>query len=180
MGTQILYGPLAEAGKFRILHLEPGAGEIHLDLQVVDLGPDTQYEAISYCWGDATDTRTVSCRGQPIDVTYSLYTALKRLRLPHARRTLWADAVCINQQDISEKSEQVKLMGQIYTHATRILIWLGDDTTGIDGLGDSIKGALELLPPETHDAGVLRETSQRIFLESSVRFMAGYPERHIL
>jgi len=59
-----------------------------------------------------------------------LNSALKRLRLQDKTRTLWADALCINQTDNEEKSRQVRLMAQIYGKAARVLAYLGDDADG--------------------------------------------------
>jgi hypothetical protein len=39
---------------------------------------------------------------------------------------LWIDAVCINQQDVTERSEQVKMMREIYERATEVIVWLGE------------------------------------------------------
>lgn len=46
---------------------------------------------------------------------------------------LWADALCINQEDLKERAEQVKLMGLVYWKARRVRIWLGrdDDKEGL-------------------------------------------------
>jgi hypothetical protein len=41
---------------------------------------------------------------------------------------LWADALCINQADLDERAEQIKLMADIYSTGDRTLIWLGIDT----------------------------------------------------
>ena len=38
---------------------------------------------------------------------------------------VWIDAVCINQQDLSERSRQISLMGDIYAQSVRLRIWLG-------------------------------------------------------
>lgn len=38
---------------------------------------------------------------------------------------IWADAVCINQQDLDERSSQVGVMGDIYKAAKDCQIWLG-------------------------------------------------------
>ncbi|PYI09618.1 HET-domain-containing protein [Aspergillus sclerotiicarbonarius CBS 121057] len=45
---------------------------------------------------------------------------------------LWVDALCINQDDLIERKEQVNLMSRIYTKATKVLVWLGikDEDTG--------------------------------------------------
>ncbi|KAK8118392.1 uncharacterized protein PG998_003018 [Apiospora kogelbergensis] len=39
---------------------------------------------------------------------------------------VWADALCINQEDAKERTQQVKLMGRIYRQARTVKIWLGD------------------------------------------------------
>ncbi|KAJ6439664.1 lariat debranching enzyme [Purpureocillium lavendulum] len=38
---------------------------------------------------------------------------------------IWADAICINQADIEEKSAQVSIMDRIYSNATYVVAWLG-------------------------------------------------------
>ena len=38
---------------------------------------------------------------------------------------MWADAVCINQEDKEEKGKKVEIMQHIYSHALQVLIWLG-------------------------------------------------------
>lgn len=38
----------------------------------------------------------------------------------------WIDALCIDQDDLSERSIQVTLMGAIYSQAQRTFIWLGE------------------------------------------------------
>jgi hypothetical protein len=44
---------------------------------------------------------------------------------------LWADALCINQDDLDERTRQVELMRRIYSDAELVLSWLGqqDDET---------------------------------------------------
>jgi hypothetical protein len=37
----------------------------------------------------------------------------------------WIDAICINQSDINERNEQVPRMGDIYSMASRVWIWMG-------------------------------------------------------
>ncbi len=56
----------------------------------------------------------------------NLGLALKRLRHPEQSRVLWIDAVCINQDDIQERSQQVAMMGDIYKQASRVLTWIGE------------------------------------------------------
>ncbi|KAF2119506.1 heterokaryon incompatibility protein-domain-containing protein [Lophiotrema nucula] len=83
------------------------------------------YEALSYVWGDRADLREISCNGVPMKVTRNLFDALVAIRVPTASRSLWVDAICINQDDLEERSHQVGLMASIYRQAARVLIWLG-------------------------------------------------------
>ncbi|KPM35304.1 hypothetical protein AK830_g11259 [Neonectria ditissima] len=48
---------------------------------------------------------------------------------------IWADAICINQGDVEEKSAQVSMMDRIYSKATFVLAWLGpEDDEAEEGL----------------------------------------------
>jgi hypothetical protein len=52
---------------------------------------------------------------------------LLQLRRPHKHRYLWIDAICLNQKDGDEKAQQIPLMGEIYSQADKLHIWLGPD-----------------------------------------------------
>ncbi|EME45907.1 hypothetical protein DOTSEDRAFT_32616 [Dothistroma septosporum NZE10] len=78
---------------------------------------DVPYNALSYCWGHATHPK-------------NLWSALQSIVYPEKlemRRSglLWIDAICINQQDIEERSSQVQQMWRIFNNAT-VIAWLGD------------------------------------------------------
>ncbi|KAF3763467.1 HET-domain-containing protein, partial [Cryphonectria parasitica EP155] len=94
-------------------------------LQVVSLSHSPSYEAVSYTWGDRSDERTVYVDGHALRISANLESAFRHLRSSTAPRALWADAVCINQKDTRERSEQVELMRDIYAHCTGVLVWLG-------------------------------------------------------
>ncbi|KAH8783455.1 heterokaryon incompatibility protein-domain-containing protein [Diaporthe sp. PMI_573] len=128
-----------EAGHFT----DPIVGR--LVAQAIDREP---YEAVSYVWGDARKRHDITIDGVKLSITANLHGALTAFRpQPHgpqsgssdgseqgassARlaqrqvRRLWADAVCINQQDLLERTAQVELMGQIFAGARRVIAWLG-------------------------------------------------------
>lgn len=52
--------------------------------------------------------------------------ALKRARMRHYTQTVWIDAICINQDDISERGHQVGLMPDIYSGAKTVLMYIGE------------------------------------------------------
>ncbi|KAH6708816.1 heterokaryon incompatibility protein-domain-containing protein [Leptodontidium sp. MPI-SDFR-AT-0119] len=116
--------------EIRLISLSPGK---LFDPIVVALAPfslddeDTPaYEALSYVWGDTSDRQNIELNGVTFPVTANLYMALQFLRIPSGIRILWVDAICINQDDVEERNNQVGLMSSIYSSAWRVLCWLGD------------------------------------------------------
>ncbi|RDW68178.1 hypothetical protein BP6252_09574 [Coleophoma cylindrospora] len=87
------------------------------------------YEALSYAWGPSENARTITKTSASSDalisVTENLDTALRHLRYTKAGRLLWIDAICIDQENVAERSCQVSFMGTIYALATRVAVWLG-------------------------------------------------------
>jgi len=65
-------------------------------------------------------------------VTANCEAALRRLRNANSKRILWVDAICINQDDPTERSQQVTLMRDIYRNASNILAWLGKTSIECD------------------------------------------------
>jgi hypothetical protein len=93
-----------------------------------------KYEALSYTWGSAEKTDIVyvqqdAAKGptQYLEIGQNLASALRHLRHSTTTRTMWIDAVCINQLDIAERNEQVKRMVDIYKLAYRVVVWLGEE-----------------------------------------------------
>ncbi|CAM1507987.1 Fc.00g048350.m01.CDS01 [Cosmosporella sp. VM-42] len=137
-----IYQPLAPEFT-RVFELEPGEFSDpivgRLVPQAVDGDP---YEAVSYVWGDPRKRRDITIDGATLSVPENLHGALTAFRHgppsgsgdgpdpgpgPAQRqvRRLWADAVCINQEDMPERISQVEQMARIYAGARRVLAWLG-------------------------------------------------------
>ncbi|KAK4185307.1 heterokaryon incompatibility protein-domain-containing protein [Podospora australis] len=127
-----LYSPLPGNNTIRILVIEPGSpdDEIRTKLEVVNLEENPVYEAISYTWGDPEDKTLLRCNSSTVPIPCNLERALRRLRYTNRPRHIWADSVCINQEDIPERGQQVSIMRNIYRLAKRVLVWLGLDTQG--------------------------------------------------
>lgn len=87
------------------------------------------YEALSYVWGASTGILSCNCEGRELLITPNCNEALRHLRLPDQPRSLWIDAICIDQgdsdQSLKERNTQITLMGEIYGNARRTLCWLG-------------------------------------------------------
>ncbi|KAH9221926.1 heterokaryon incompatibility, partial [Leptodontidium sp. 2 PMI_412] len=73
---------------------------------------------------------------QEVSIRPNLCAALHAIRDRRNVTIIWVDALCINQEDIPERSEQVRWMGDIYRTAYRVLVWLGDAGDDSDMLFD--------------------------------------------
>ncbi|KAF2245420.1 HET-domain-containing protein [Trematosphaeria pertusa] len=133
-GNGSIYESLPEVEYLRVLKLHPGAHndeiKCHLEIVSPECSKD-QYEAISYVWGDPNITTEITCNRKHVPVTVNLVDALRTFRDSDKMRTLWADALCINQKDDREKGHQVKRMGHVFENAKCVLVWLGRDTGNV-------------------------------------------------
>lgn len=117
--------------EIRLLCLHPGSRneQVRVDIIYASLYDKPQYIALSYVWGEAAErTHSISVNGSRYHITESLLHALEHLRNvqgPDAQIPFWIDALCINQNNDSEKSEQVLRMKDIYSQAYKVLVWLG-------------------------------------------------------
>ena len=113
--------------------------ELECFFTTVPLDNCPEFEALSYAWGDETDTIKVNVNGEPVPVIPTLHSALRHLRQEQKDRILWIDRLCINQSDLNERSHQVTLMRRIYSQAPRTIVWLGDAWEGRDTAFDFIQ-----------------------------------------
>ncbi|KAI8944090.1 HET-domain-containing protein [Xylaria longipes] len=108
--TRTIYSSLRRPEQdFRLILLLPGdlSSNIHCRLLVSSLDYTPDFEALSYVWGDTNDKLAISMDGQAHNVTRNLHSALDFLRYPDRVRTLWVDALCINQDDTNERNHQL-------------------------------------------------------------------------
>lgn len=92
------------------------------------------YTALSYVWGTPGFNREFQIEGTPLAITTNLDKALRRLRSEKEIVTVWVDAICIDQDNMEEKSHQVPLMTRVYEQADRVFSSLGD-ATGFSAVG---------------------------------------------
>lgn len=132
------------SNKFRILTLQKGtwSDEITCSLRVVSLEyAKGHYRALSYRWGDGNDMEQITVDGKVLNVTTTLHSALKHLRLDSTDRDLWIDQICVNQDDPYEKQHQISLMKPIYAESAEVIIWLGESDKHSDRLADMLSTA---------------------------------------
>ncbi|KAK4160235.1 heterokaryon incompatibility protein-domain-containing protein [Cladorrhinum sp. PSN259] len=98
------------------------------------------FHALSYFWGDSPDCVAIWLEsGGEADRSKGLFAisrtverAIRRIRTLEAPLRIWIDAVCINQEDLEERRQQVTLMGQIYSCAEMVHVWLDEEIHGLE------------------------------------------------
>ncbi|CAI9630242.1 unnamed protein product [Alternaria burnsii] len=120
---------------FRLLNLRRGRwSDIECTMYQAYLGGDDTipYDALSYTWGGTQKTSRVKVNGEYLDVTENLHSALQHLRSENVDKTLWVDAICIDQNNERERGHQVQQMCKIYSQAEAVVVWLGQATRETD------------------------------------------------
>jgi hypothetical protein len=135
MRTRYSYRPLLSPRSIRILYLQPHHDHkadlnCTLDDALIDDLDSSRpcYDALSYVWGERHGSRPLLCEGKAILITPNCELALRHLRRRKKTVKLWVDAICIDQASISEREQQVPLMGDIFRRAFQVTIWLGEGT----------------------------------------------------
>lgn len=129
MGNYV-HNPLGFEDSIRLLHVSRSKSTFQkcvvFELSEVRLSGKPKYEAMSYAWGSPKRQRGITHSGTSaqLRVTENCFSALYDL-CGMGPRVLWVDAVCINQEDILERSKQVAMMAHIYMQAFRTVIYLG-------------------------------------------------------
>jgi hypothetical protein len=124
------YAPLESSHSIRLVHVHPAEFD--------DPGQISFLSTVLYTWGQTFAdglhlSESIVCDNQRLRVTSNVYDFLRRTQ---RRRTvlveawctvpIWIDVVSINQNDASERTQQVAMMAQIYLNARRVVIWLGE------------------------------------------------------
>lgn len=93
---------------------------------------DPDYQALSYFWGDPNALRPISLQGRIVQISRNLESTLRHLRYEDRERTLWIDALSINQSDVIEKTQQVRQMHLIYARTHHLIVWIGERSEDSD------------------------------------------------
>ena len=142
------YDPLPDTRSFRLIkEIASDASGSHLSCVLESFGLDAcpSYGCLSYTWGPAltsdaetggpTDTarfelivRAEESAGV-LSINENLYDALCQMSSSLLDSTLymWVDAICIDQDNLKERSSQVSMMDSIYSGADKVIVWLGRD-----------------------------------------------------
>ncbi|KAJ3577234.1 hypothetical protein NPX13_g3331 [Xylaria arbuscula] len=111
------------ADQVRVIELLPGSQDDPIKCELKSSNIHDIRTALSYVWGTETSSKDILVDQQSFSVTKNLYEILNTLRLPTVSRTIWVDAICINQSNVDERTHQVRLMGDIYSKANPVCEW---------------------------------------------------------
>ena len=126
------------------LYMFGALSEHHLD-------EDVDFHCLSYAWGQDRSGQMrqmlwIELMGEylPVSISENLGSAIRSLQLPDKPRLLWIDFVCINQSNLEERKQQVEIMYEIFSKASKVVAFLGDESDGSDNvpeLLDTIRAA---------------------------------------
>lgn len=183
VGQAFPYIPLnSQLQEIRVLELSPGSLDepVCCRLYNTSLSSTPIYNALSYVWGDAASSNipgnVIMLDGDPFPVTTNLLSALRHLRPPAGGKPmrLWVDAVCINQGDLDERSQQVAMMRDVYASAERVVIWLGEDGDGSNAAFDAM---LEIGETNRHRGDATQDGNRLVLMRQCSSFFVTLVDR---
>ncbi|RGP78663.1 hypothetical protein FLONG3_3200 [Fusarium longipes] len=135
---QVEYPELTQPSHIRILELLPAPREKALEgrLLIADVDKPPAYAALSYTWADASNDASLCQRifigrgNRALPITSSCHQALRYLRRELESVFIWVDSVCINQSDLEERSYQVAMMDDVFSRASSVHAYVGEDKYG--------------------------------------------------
>jgi Heterokaryon incompatibility protein (HET) len=145
---------------FKILSYDDRHDILNCTLSSVDLPETTSlgaYSALSYTWGEGPHNTPIQIDGSITRIPANLHNFLVQLfhyhqgvdeNIANMASLLWADAICIDQSNTTEKSAQIPLMDYIFTSASRVfarLTSIPDDKASFC-FGQGVARLLSLYP----------------------------------
>lgn len=115
----------------------------------------TPYSCLSYRWGEPLTSWKILINGRPYHVGGNLYDFLDTFRqsgLNHSTEYVWIDAMCIAQDDVLERNHQVTQMGEIFSTAQSVYVWLGK----MPSIAPIVSSLKNWQNPTYEDLGIVR------------------------
>lgn len=117
----------------RLLVIQPTEWDAPLEAEmtVVSLANKPIYDTLSYVWETENlkdRSKSILINGTSVPLSDTLFNAIHVLRprqgVESTPLLIWIDALCINQRCISERNQQVQIMGEIYSLSRQVHIWM--------------------------------------------------------
>lgn len=119
--------------QFRLINVKPAVAHEEDVICTLRLAAEGEkYDALSYAWGPGDAVRAITINGMRMMIRANLDAFLRHYRHETDVKTVWIDALCINQGDIAEKNMHVPYMHLVYMRCCRLWIWLGEASADSD------------------------------------------------
>jgi hypothetical protein len=160
--------------------------DVEIMIEHFPLEAAPSFTALSYLWGKPSRTYPIIANQKSLGVTKNLLIffreAQRRLDAnDECSKTfhgwLWIDAVCINQDDQLERSQQVRHMKTIFEAAHDMIIWLGEGRGRTGEALDVMRevAAYGLNNNERLDVRIIEDQPEHICELSGPRFTCRFP-----
>ncbi|KAH7343023.1 heterokaryon incompatibility protein-domain-containing protein [Rhexocercosporidium sp. MPI-PUGE-AT-0058] len=150
-----IYQPLSGTRSIRLIKVQGfsqgGLNKlmIRCTIESHELDSIPTFQALSYTWASpmyqefsgtytaasghgqneaALHGEEIELDGSSCTISGNLFDALSWLAESKMQDYIWADAICIDQGNMKEKAVQISLMGDIYTGAKNVIVWLGKES----------------------------------------------------
>jgi heterokaryon incompatibility protein (HET) len=117
-----LEAPKEQIRLCRIVKHAPSS--IHCLLEHYDFKACPPYAALSYTWGPEQPVHRIKMNEGVFEVRQNLFDFLNSTAVKN-EEYWWIDQICIDQSNLQERSSQVSVMGDIYSTAKEVSVWLG-------------------------------------------------------
>ncbi|KAJ2982485.1 hypothetical protein NQ176_g1349 [Zarea fungicola] len=174
---KVIYEPLSQnPPSTRFLRIKRAANEndaVSCEIFQATFAENRRFEALSYRWGDELADKPILLNGVEKTVKQNLSDALLflRNRRPCPDTLYWIDALCINQDDVAERNEQVKLMRHIYFRASTVLVWLGKMYDKYEAMLPELRKLRHA--PAAEPSGKAKPVEKKVHLEQEAAAAAG-------
>lgn len=104
---------------------------LECEMRVFSLDEKPVYKALSYRCTEAPPTQKIWLNDRSFYLRPNLYNFFCQIS---GEETHWMfiDAICIDQDNLDERSQQVRLMRDVYMGAIQVIAWLGDALVDTD------------------------------------------------
>ena len=144
--SQVVRPPLNSVNDIRVIIIERSIKHddpVRCRFRITSLDRPIPYCTLSYAWVPISADEShlddfITCDGRRFPTTSHLTSALKRIRQVsetelqrgnshrHWQFVVWVDAICINQDNVAERSSQVQMMHRIFESSQQLFFWLGN------------------------------------------------------
>lgn len=128
------HSPLSHSRDFRLVRLEAKSSKsteasIACEFFHYSLDEAPSYSTLSYTWAspDLDKEETAFCADSSLSIQLNLSAWIHThgISLADQGHLFWIDQLCIDQSNIIERSNQVRLMKEIYAKSSKLFVWLG-------------------------------------------------------